>query len=81
MSVAHEKITAKIIEQLEDGVVPWQQCWDSAPLRFPLRHNGENYRGINVLMLWCEALSKGYASPYWMTYKQALELGGQVRGM
>ena len=30
-------------------------------------------------MLWGEAVAKGYAAPIWMTFKQALELGGHVR--
>jgi antirestriction protein ArdC len=37
------------------------------------------YRGINVLVLWGEALDKGYGSTIWMTFKQALALGGYVR--
>jgi antirestriction protein ArdC len=36
------------------------------------------YRGINVIMLWAEAVEKGYAAPVW-TFKQAQELGGHVR--
>ena len=30
-------------------------------------------------MLWSEAIEKGYASPIWMTFKQALELKADVR--
>jgi antirestriction protein ArdC len=30
-------------------------------------------------LLWGEAVTKGYAAPIWMTYKQAQEVGGQVR--
>jgi antirestriction protein ArdC len=30
-------------------------------------------------MLWAEAMAKGYAAPIWMTFKQALILGGCVR--
>jgi antirestriction protein ArdC len=37
------------------------------------------YRGVNVLMLWAAAMEKGYSCPLWLTYKQAAELGGQVR--
>lgn len=29
--------------------------------------------------LWAVAESRGYASPYWMTFRQALELGAHVR--
>lgn len=76
----YERITAKIVEQLEAGTRPWMQPWGAcgSPVR-PLRHNGVAYRGINTVLLWMEAAERGYASPFWMTYKQAQELGGQVR--
>jgi antirestriction protein ArdC len=45
----------------------------------PLRHSGEPYRGVNILSLWMAATASGSTSPYWMTYRQALELGAQVR--
>jgi antirestriction protein ArdC len=45
----------------------------------PLRHNGQEYSGINVLMLWGAAMEAGYCSPFWMTFKQAKELGAHVR--
>jgi antirestriction protein ArdC len=44
-----------------------------------LRAGGIPYRGVNVLMLWAAAMEKGYNCPLWLTYKQAAELGGQVR--
>jgi antirestriction protein ArdC len=34
---------------------------------------------VNVLLLWVEAADKGFTSPYWLTYRQALELKGYVR--
>jgi antirestriction protein ArdC len=45
----------------------------------PLRGNGIPYQGINILMLWGAAMEKGYSAPIWMTFKQALALGGAVR--
>ena len=45
----------------------------------PIRASGEAYKGINVLTLWTDAATKGYACPIWMTYKQAAERGGKVR--
>ena len=45
----------------------------------PLRHNGTPYKGMNVLLLWGEAMDKGYTAPIWMTFKQALELDAHVR--
>jgi antirestriction protein ArdC len=44
-----------------------------------VRHNGIPYNGINVVMLWSAPVTKGYASRFWLTFKQALELGGHVR--
>lgn len=76
----YERITAKIIEQMEQGVRPWMQPWGNgtSPCR-PLRHNSIRYQGINTLLLWMEAAEKGYNSAYWMTYKQVQELGGACR--
>ncbi|TNC66263.1 ArdC family protein [Rubellimicrobium roseum] len=74
------EIADKIIAALEAGTPPWRKPWTGGRgCPFPRRHTGESYRGINVLMLWLEASEKGYASPFWMTYKQAEALGGQVR--
>lgn len=77
------RITHQIIEQLERGVRPWMKPWSAehlaGHLTRPLRANGQPYRGINVVMLWIAAEAKGYRAPIWMTYRQATELGGQVR--
>lgn len=45
----------------------------------PRRHTRQPYQGGNALALWATAEVKGYASPFWMTFKQALEYGGMVR--
>jgi antirestriction protein ArdC len=44
-----------------------------------VRSTGEPYQGINVLLLWSEAVARGYASAKWITFRQALALGGHVR--
>jgi antirestriction protein ArdC len=79
----YSRITNRIIAQLESGAIPWQRPWNAehaaGRITRPLRHNGTPYRGINVLNLWCEAQERGYSNPFWMTYKQAQELAGQVR--
>lgn len=79
----YQRITARIIADLEQGVRPWMKPWnaDHAAGRItrPLRHNGIPYSGINVIQLWMEATDRGYACPIFMTYRQSLELGGQVR--
>jgi len=79
----HGRITDKIIAALEQGVRPWIQPWHNAypsdPVSRPLRFNGAPYSGINVILLWSEAIARGFSSSTWMTFRQALELGGAVR--
>jgi antirestriction protein ArdC len=69
----YEIVTQQIISQLERGVVPWRKPW-----RTELPCNlisGKPYRGINTFLLGMQARG----SKYWMTYKQATQLGGHVR--
>lgn len=79
----YTRITDIMIDQLEQGVRPWVQPWSSKRLAEsvsrPRRFNGEPYSGINVLLLWSEAVSRGFAASTWMTFRQVLELGGNVR--
>lgn len=79
----YARITDQIVAALEQGVKPWTQPWNAAhaagPVSRPLRHNGQAYAGINVLTLWSSAMERHYAAPIWMTFKQAIELGGHVR--
>lgn len=78
----YARVTERIVCALEDGTRPWVKPWSggqAAPLAMPQRHNGVPYRGINVVLLWGEAIEHGYNSSTWMTYKQAQALGGQVR--
>jgi antirestriction protein ArdC len=79
----YAKVTDRIISDLEQGVRPWMKPWNAqhaaGRITRPLRHNGTPYKGMNVLLLWGEAVTEGYAAPIWMTYRQAQELGGQVR--
>lgn len=78
-----ERVTAAIVAALEAGTRPWMRPWNAAhaagPVSRPSRHDGTPYRGVNVLLLWLAAAENGYAGPFWMTYRQAQELGGQVR--
>jgi antirestriction protein ArdC len=78
----YTSVTDRIIQALERGVRPWVQPWANQTtdrVSRPLRRNGVPYRGVNVLLLWAEAADRGFTSPYWLTYRQALELKGQVR--
>ena len=79
----YTRVTDRIVADLEQGIRTWMKPWSvehtAGRVTKPLRHNGIPYRGVNILLLWGEALSKAYAAPIWMTYKQAQETGGQVR--
>ena len=71
----HQRVTDRIIEQLEKGTVPWHTP-HAAKLGFPKNfQSGKKYRGVNVMLLGMA----GYLSPWFLTYKQAQERGGQVR--
>ena len=73
------RITQEIIARLEAGTKPWIKPWRGVPVSRPMRACGIPYRGMNVFWLWMVADMCGYASPYWMTYNQAKNLGAQVR--
>jgi len=72
----HDIITEQLITMLESGTAPWRKPWAGAAGGFALNMKSKKqYRGINQFML---AFSQ-YASPYWLTFKQAKELGGSIR--
>lgn len=79
----YQRITDRIVSELEQGVRPWLKPWSAANaegrITRPLRASGQPYNGINVLNLWAEAMARGFACPTWMTFRQAKELGGFVR--
>lgn len=73
-------ITNAIIAKLEEGVSPWRKPWTgNGSIERPLRSCGKPYRGINVIWLWHIAEMRGFSRSTWMTYRQAQELGAQVR--
>jgi antirestriction protein ArdC len=70
----YEIITNKIIGLLEQEIVPWRRPWTVAGLPRNLVSR-KPYTGINLFLL----SAAKYASPYWLTFKQANQLGGSVR--
>ena len=80
----YDEITDKIIAELEAGSVPWVKPWGrpdvGAPLGMPVNAaTGRRYSGINVLMLWGAVVETGFACQSWLTFRQAMALGGHVR--
>ncbi len=74
---SYEQITDRIIQQLEQGVAPWHKPWAvyaGAPTAPRNLLSQKPYRGINALL----TLMSPYASPFWLTYKQAASIGGHV---
>ena len=80
----YKDVTDRIIAELKRGRVPWVQPWGradvSAPLGLPKNGaTGQTYSGINILLLWGAAIEGGRSGQTWLTFKQALSLGGCVR--
>jgi len=78
----YARVTDAIVADLERGARTWTKPWSAEHLAGkisrPLRHNGEPYSGINVILLWSEAVTRGFTAPTWMTFRQALALGAHV---
>jgi antirestriction protein ArdC len=70
---AYEVITNRILEMLEQGVIPWKRPWRSAAPRNLA--SGKEYRGINTLLLSCA----GFSCPVWATFKQIKAADGSVK--
>ncbi|WFU40312.1 zincin-like metallopeptidase domain-containing protein [Bradyrhizobium sp. CB82] len=80
----YAEITDNIIAELEAGRVPWVQPWGTAAAEAPLAMPNNaatkrRYSGINILILWGAVIERGFAGQSWLTFRQALSLGGHVR--
>jgi antirestriction protein ArdC len=80
----YQEITDKIIAELEAGRAPWVQPWGTAAAKATLAmprnaSTHRRYSGINVLILWGAVIERGFSSQSWLTFRQALGLGGNVR--
>ena len=80
----YDEITDKIIAELEAGRVPWVHPWGTAAAKAPLAmpknaSTNRQYSGVNILILWGAVIERGFAGQSWLTFRQALSLGGHVR--
>lgn len=78
----YEAVTAKIVSVLEAGLAKGCLTWrgQGEPGRIPYNlKTGRPYSGSNVLSLWISADERRFTSPAWLTFKQALDMGGNVR--
>lgn len=80
MSTPLDDLMADIIARIEAGTPPWRQAWSQAGAdpALPLRANGEPFTGSNSWLLSFAGAIRGYASPYWFTFRQALAIGAPV---
>jgi antirestriction protein ArdC len=76
----YAEVSARIISKLEAGAAPWIKPWSATPgANTPCNAvTNRPYSGCNVILLWM-ARAAGYGTPRFLTFKQALELGGHVR--
>ena len=74
------EVSARIVADLEAGAAPWVKPWSTTPgANTPCNAvSNRPYSGCNVVLLWM-AQAVGYRTPRFLTFKQALELGGNVR--
>jgi len=76
----YQIVTDQVIERLESGDIPWSQPWRGGATGCPKNAiSRQPYHGVNVFLLAMTANSVGYQTPYWLTYKQAKDLGGNVK--
>ena len=71
----YEEITNQIIAKLEQGTIPWHKPWKSSAHRPKNLISQEPYSGINAFITHLQ----NYSCPYWLTYKQAESLGGNIK--
>ncbi|MCE4342186.1 ArdC family protein [Xanthomonas hortorum pv. vitians] len=76
----------RMLALMQQGTIPWRRPWNdaSAPHNGSIHgpynpSTGKAYRGSNTLILRGAQLVNGYEDSRWLTYKQALAVGGQVR--
>ena len=80
----YQEITDKIITELEAGRIPWVQPWGTAAAKAPLdmpknAATLRRYSGVNVLILWGAVIERRFSTQSWLTFRQALGLGGNIR--
>jgi len=69
----YDIVTGRILEALDQGTVPWRKPWTAGIPRNAT--TDRPYHGINTVLLGMTA----YSDQRWLTYKQAGQLGGNVR--
>ena len=71
----YEIINERIISELEKGVIPWLNPYQSK-LRAMNLISKKYYKGINTILL---NIDNSFNSPYWLTFKQCSNLKGKIK--
>ena len=75
----YARVTELIVAELEKGRIPWRKRWGILEDgRAEVAQNFVSkraYTGINSVLLGCAQ----YERPYFLTFKQATEIGGSIR--
>lgn len=77
----YKSVTQKLVDELEQGHVPWSRPWRRDPAGLPRNYvSNRPYSGVNVLLVWVSALEHGFSDARWLTANQITALGGSFRG-
>lgn len=77
----YAEVTARILSEMETGALPWVKPWKSFGAGTQPRNGVSKrpYSGVNVVLLWMAGSANGWTNPRYLTFKQALDAGGNVR--
>ena len=79
MKDIYTDVTNRIVAALEQGSSPWVCPWRQGCALPSNLATGKAYRGINVLILAVEAMSRNFTDNRWLTFRQANALGARIR--
>lgn len=68
---ARQLLSNKFMEALKEDKIPWKRGWRTSQPYNAV--SGNNYHGVNNLLLSFIAHEKGYSDPRWCTFKQAAD--------
>jgi antirestriction protein ArdC len=76
----YNEVSERILAELQRGALPWIKPWSATPGQNVPQNAVTNrpYSGCNVILLWL-ARDHDWSAPRFVTFKQAIEAGGNVR--
>jgi len=74
-----QTIVDELIAGIDLDAGTWTPSWTAVSTMPTNASTGNQYRGMNTVLLWARQMSSTYKTTNWATYKQWTALGGQVR--